>query len=268
MVWRMTMTKKLSPVDKFYENLPKYKEELEKLLDPTVKRRGRKRKNKMYFTPINEKAIVAYNKEKSEAKRNKIYSEWIHYPIWKLAQDIINRFKFPYMDGSTEDKQYEVIAFLLQKLNKYTENKGRAFSYFSIVAKNYCIQTNNKAYKMLKSKTSLIAVDRQRNVTNEIITTERQNSLNDFMEIFIDSYDEEIDGRFNKNSDKKIAFAVLELFRRRENIEKYNKKALYVLIREMTNEKTQDISKVVNIIKKEFKQRLTEYEGILGKTTR
>ena len=121
---------------------------------------------------------------------------------------------------------------------------------------------------MLKSKTSLIAVDRQRNVTNEIITTERQNSLKDFMEIFIDSYDEEIDGRFNKNSDKKIAFAVLELFRRRENIEKYNKKALYVLIREMTNEKTQDISKVVNIIKKEFKQRLTEYEGILGKTTR
>jgi hypothetical protein len=57
---------------------------------------------------------------------------------------------------------------------------------------------------------------------------------------------------------------VLELFRRRENIEKYNKKALYVLIREMTNEKTQDISKVVNIIKKEFKQRLAEYEGIQG----
>jgi hypothetical protein len=264
MVWRMTMTKKLSPVDKFYENLPQYKEELEKLLDPNVKRRGRKRKNKMYFTPINEKAIVAYNKEKSEAKRNKIYAEHIHYPIWKLAQNIINRFKFPYMDGSTEDKQYEVIAFLLQKLNKYTENKGRAFSYFSIVAKNYCIQTNNKAYKMLKSKTGLVAVDRQRNVTNELLTTERQSALKDFMDIFIESYDEEVEDRYNKQSDKKIAYAVLELFRRRENIEKYNKKALYVLIREMTNEKTQDISKVVNIIKKEFKQRLAEYEGIQG----
>tara|TARA_R100000152_G_C6758253_1_gene182128 strand:+ start:267 stop:1058 length:792 start_codon:yes stop_codon:yes gene_type:complete len=256
------MTKKLSPVDKFYENLPQYKEELEKLLDPNVKRRGRKRKNKMYFTPINEKAIVAYNKEKSEAKRNKIYAEHIHYPIWKLSQNIINRFKFPYMDGTTEDKQYEVIAFLLQKLNKYTENKGRAFSYFSIVAKNYCIQTNNKAYKMLKSKTNLLAVDRQRNITNEMVTTERQQSLKDFMDIFIETYDEEVDGRFNKQSDKKIAYAVLELFRRRENIEKYNKKALYVLIREMTNEKTQDISKIVNIIKKEFKERLIEYENI------
>jgi hypothetical protein len=262
------MTKKLSPVDKFYENLPKYKEELEKLLDPNVKRRGRKRKNKMYFTPINEKAIVAYNKEKSEHKRNKIYAEHIHYPIWKLAQNIINRFKFPYMDGSTEDKQFEVIAFLLQKLNKYTENKGRAFSYFSIVAKNYCIQTNNKAYKMLKSKTSLLAVDKQRNINNELATSDRQDSLRDFLELFIVQYDEEIEYRYSKQSDKKIAYAVLELFKRRENIEKYNKKALYVLIREMTNEKTQDISKVVNIIKKEFKEKLLEYEGISGSKAR
>jgi len=262
------MTKKLSPVDKFYEALPQYQEELEILLDPNVKRRGRKRKNKMYFTPINEKAIVAYNKEKSEAKRNKIYSEHIHYPIWKLAQNIINRFKFPYMDGSTEDKQFEVIAFLLQKLNKYTENKGRAFSYFSIVAKNYCIQTNNKAYKMLKQKTSLLAVDKQRNINNELATSDRQDSLRDFLELFIVQYDEEIETRYSKQSDKKIAYAVLELFRRRENIEKYNKKALYVLIREMTNEKTQDISKVVNIIKKEFKEKLLEYEGILGSKAR
>ena len=54
----------------------------------------------------------------------------------------------------------------------------------------------------------------------------------------------------------------MELFKRRENIEKYNKKALYVLIREMTNEKTQDISKVVNIIKKDFKEKFKVYEQI------
>ena len=109
-------------VKHFYENLPKYQEELDLLLNPNIKRRGRKRKNKMYFTPITEKAIIAYNEETNQKARNKVYSEWIHYPIWKLAQNIINRFRFPYMDGCTEDKQYEVIAFLLQKLNKYTEN--------------------------------------------------------------------------------------------------------------------------------------------------
>jgi len=257
-----------SPVDNFYKNLPQYQEELEILLNPNIKRRGRKRKNKMYFTPIAEKAIVAYNKEKSYAKKNKVYSEYIHYPIWKLCQNIINRFKFPYMDGSTEDKQYEVIAFLLQKLPKYTENKGRAFSYFSIVAKNYCIQTNNKAYKMLKSKTNLLAVDKIRNVHNEMEDSERKESLKDFTDSFVNQYDTEVDKKHTKQSEKKIAYAVLELFRRRENIEKYNKKALYVLIREMTNEKTQDISKVVNTMKKEFKKKYIIYQRIVNSTPR
>ncbi len=264
-----TMTKKkLSPVDNFYKNLPKYQEELEILLNPNIKRRGRKRKNKMYFTPITEKAIIAYNKERDNSKRNKVYSEHIHYPIWKLCQNIINRFKFPYMDGTTEDKQYEVIAFLLQKLSKYTESKGRAFSYFSIVAKNYCIQTNNKAYKMLKQKTSLLAVDNQRNISAEIANSDRRDSLRDFTNIFVEKYEDNVESRFNKQSDKKIAYAVLELFRRRENIEKYNKKAIYVLIREMTSEKTQDISKVVNIIKKDFKEKLISYESLTNKSAR
>jgi len=255
---------RLSPVDKFYKNLPQYQEELDILLNPNIKRRGRKRKNKMYFTPIAEKAIVAYNKEKNQIKRNKVYSEHIHYPVWKLAQNIINRFKFPYMDGCTEDKQYEVIAFLLQKLGKYTENKGRAFSYFSIVAKNYCIQTNNKAYKMLKAKTSLLAVDKNRDIVNESSEASRKESLKDFTDIFVIRYEDEVEERFLRQTDKKIAYAVLELFKRRENIEKYNKKALYVLIREMTNERTQDISKVVNIIKKEFKKKYKEYTKIVS----
>jgi len=257
-----------SPVDIFYKNLPQYQEEVDILLNPDIKRRGRKRKNKMYFTPIAEKAIVAYNKEKDNIKRNRVYKEHIHYPIWKLAQNIINRFKFPYMDGCTEDKQFEVIGFILQKLGKYTQNKGRAFSYFSIVAKNYCIQTNNKAYKMLKSKTSLLAVDARRNFTNEELDAERKESLKDFVNIFIERYEEEIETRYSKNSEQKIAYAVLEIFRRRENIEKYNKKALYVLIREMTDERTQDISKVVNVIKKEFNEKLFDYNKVVIKVAR
>ena len=164
------------------------------------------------------------------------------------------------MNGTTEDKQYEVIGFLLQKLPKYTEDKGRAFSYFSIVAKNYCIQTNNKAYKLLKSKTDLLAVDKQRDTVNEEAQNSRKESLKDFTDLFVENYDERVESIFSKNSDVKIAYAVMELFRRRENIEKYNKKALYVLIREMTDEKTQDISRVVNIIKKDFKEKYRIYE--------
>ena len=249
-----------SPTDIFYENLPRYQEELDILLNPNIKRRGRKRKNKMYFTPITEKAIIAYNSEESYAKRNRLYKEHMHYAMWKLTQNIINRFKFPYMDGSTQDKQYECISFLLTKLNKFTCEKGRAFSYFSIVCKNYCIQSNNKAYAKLKTRRGLVAVDTNRNLSLESAETNRQEALKDFMDLFVERYENDVEGIFSKQHEQKIAYAILQIFRTRENIEKYNKKALYLLIREMTNERTQDISKVVNVIKKHFMEKYIAYD--------
>ena len=249
-----------TPVEHFYENLPTYQEELDILLNPDIKRRGRKRKNKMYFTPITEKAIVAYNGEVIQPKRDRIYNEHMHYALWKLSQNIINRFKFPYMYGSTEDKQYEVIGFLLQKLDKYTEEKGRAFSYFSIVAKNYCIQTNNKAYAKLISRNDVSALDSSRNLTNEAAEQNRRDAMKDFMDLFIEYYENRVETIYTKKSNIKIAYAILELFKRRANIEKYNKKALYLMIREMTNESTKDISKVVNFFKKEYKEKYEIYD--------
>ncbi len=125
-----------SPVDIFYENLEKYIKDFEDYQNSKSKR-GRKRKNKMYFTPVTEKAIIAYNDEKNQTKRNKIYSEHIHYPVWKLAQNIINRFKFPYMNGTTEDKQYEVIGFLLQKLGEDTLRSKSIETLEQIQEKNH-----------------------------------------------------------------------------------------------------------------------------------
>lgn len=252
--------KQEGPVKEFYKQLPQYQIELDILLNPDIKRRGRKRKNKMYFTPITEKAIIAYNIETEQSQRDKVYNEHIHYALWKLSQNIINRFKFPYMFGTTEDKQYEVIGFLLQKLDKYTEDKGRAFSYFSIVAKNYCIQTNNKAYAKLISRNDVSILDSSRNLTNEVAEQHRKDSIADFMDLFIDHYEAKVETIYTKKSDIKIAYAILELFRRRANIEKYNKKALYLMIREMTNESTKDISKVVNYFKKEYKIKFEIYD--------
>ena len=55
--------------------------------------------------------------------------------------------------------------------------------------------------------------------------------------------------------------------RRRQDIENFNKKALYVLIREMTNIETSYITKVVNVFKKEYRYLINEFEtkGIIEK---
>ena len=55
--------------------------------------------------------------------------------------------------------------------------------------------------------------------------------------------------------------------RRRHEIENFNKKALYVLIREMTNIETAYITKVINVFKHEYKWLVNEFEtkGIISK---
>tara|TARA_B100000902_G_C27262429_1_gene891575 strand:+ start:670 stop:1467 length:798 start_codon:yes stop_codon:yes gene_type:complete len=253
--------KDLSPVENFYLQLKKQQDEERRIAEEAAKgkRRGRPRKNKMYFTPITEAAIIAYNAEKDGTLRNKVFNEHIHRALDKLSENIIHTFKFYYFDYGARELKQEVVAFMLEKLPKFQEGKGKAFSYFSIVAKNYLIQNNNKNYKAMKEKAPVIAIDSQRDVTNEEVRKDFNEQTAAFMEAFIDYYDKQIPKVFKSERDRKIAYAVIQLFRERENIENFNKKALYIMIREMTNTRTQYITKVVNTIKKEYSETFTKY---------
>jgi len=249
---------KPSPVEQFYLDLEKERQrEAEEALK---KKRGRPRKNKMYFTLETERAIIAYNKESSHQLKNKVYNGFIHKPLMKLAENIIHTFKFYYFDGGPKEVQHEVIAFMLEKLPKFVEGKGKAFSYFSIVAKNYLIQNNNKNYRDLKAKKPIIAIDRERDLGRESSTQEYRDDLDVFMERFPEYYTGKVEEKFRSARDRKIAFAVLRLFEERKNIEIFNKKALYILIREMTDTKTQHITKVVNVIKEDFSEKFTKFQ--------
>tara|TARA_R110000796_G_scaffold217507_1_gene333568 strand:- start:88 stop:858 length:771 start_codon:yes stop_codon:yes gene_type:complete len=252
-----------SPVEMFYEKIEtnKIQAALSASMD-TRPKRGRPRKNKLYFTQDTEDAIIAYNEDSSNALRNKVFNDYIHKPLYKMAENLIHRYKFYHFDAATKDVQHEVIAFLLEKLPKYTQGKGKAFSYFSIVAKNYLIQNNYKHYNRKKGKADVLEIDNQRNITNESIRGEYQSEVQDFYHLFIEHVEDNIDTVIKYKRDIPIAYAVLEIFKTCENIETYNKKALYIMVREMVNVKTQYITRVVNILKEEYKRLWLVYRGM------
>jgi len=206
-------------------------------------------------------AIVAYNIEEDQRLKNKVYNEFIKYPFEKLSENIIHTFKFYYFDGGTREVQQEVIAFLIEKMGKFTPGKGKAFSYFGQITKNYLIQNNNKNYKDLKNKAPVTVIDFQRDLGAEQALQEKRDGLDMFMDNFVIYYGKMVDDKFKSQRDKKIAYATLRLFEDRKNIEIFNKKALYILIREMTNTKTQHITKVVNVIKADFKELYKKFEN-------
>jgi hypothetical protein len=74
----------------------------------------------------------------------------------KLAENVINRFKFPYLNQSFEDTKGQVVSFLVMNLAKFKPEKNKkAFSYLSVIAKNYLILQNNNAYKQQKRSIQL-----------------------------------------------------------------------------------------------------------------
>jgi len=213
---------------------------------------AKKPKRKMYFGQVTEDAIIKYNNETDPIIRNDIYNESIRAPFEKLAENIIHTFKFYYFDVPSEEVKHEVVSFLVMNMHKFKEGKGKAFSYFSIVAKNYLILHNNNNYKKMKSQDQLDVLDFKRNVLSEVKGDEVKDYYEVFFEEMLDYWDENLMELFKRKKDLNVADSVIYLFKHRHNIENFNKKALYILIRERTGSNTQHITRVINQMKKQY----------------
>jgi len=219
----------------------------------------RRKKSKIYFGTPAQEAIIEYNKSTDPAERSKIYEERIKYPFEKLAENVLNTFKFTYFDVPKKDIQMEVVSTMVEKIHMFQEGKGRAFSYFTIIAKNHLILKNNGNYKRWKQNSLLSQMPETWNPENDHYEVEENNEFKEFKQIMLDYWDKNLSTVFSKKRDIQIADAILELFRRSEHIENFNKKHLYLLIREMTDCKTHYITKVVNVMKQHQKKMLNEY---------
>jgi len=127
------------------------------------------------------------------------------------------------------------------------------------VGKNYLILYNNNNYKKKKQKVDLLAADEDDGVIHQLGRDQRKKELKDFIDHLTEYIDKNMFTIFKKDKDRKVCDAINTLFKRRENLEIFNKKALYIYIREMTNVDTPVITKVTKILKKIYKKLHQEY---------
>jgi hypothetical protein len=244
--------------------VPQSQEETQYTKKGTIRKRKPKTSNQ-YFTQETEDAIIEYLKETNSNKRNKIYNEKIKYAFHKLTENIIHTFKFYYTEVETiNELQHEVTSFLLEKLHLYNQSKGKAYSYFGTIAKRYLILYNNKNYEKLKGKAEIEAIDEDKSITLDIINSnnEFENELmgkNYFINKFIKYVDIHLYKIFPDKEDAKTADAIITLFTHRENIDIFNKKGIYIYIREQTEQDTPQITKVMKSLKKVYKRLLNQY---------
>ena len=224
-------------------------------INEEIKKIVKKKKRKVYFGQEVQDAIIEYNSSSNDSERNVIYGTRIHAAFDKLAENIINTFKFTYFDYGFNDIKHEVVAFMVINMHKYDHTKGsKAFSYFSVVAKNYLILHNNNNYKKLKTHDGMDVLDRYKS-SDKFDESDFKTLTNEIVYYF----DTNLNSIFKKERDLKIGYAIVDLMKQRDDIENFNKKAIYILIREMTDVETAHITSVVNTLKKHYKKLLNTY---------
>ncbi len=182
--------------------------------------------NTMYFTQETENAIIEYNNTADTDLRSKIYRERIHYAFFKLTENIIHTFKFYYTEvDNIEDLQHEVITFLLSKIHLFNPERGaKAYSYFGTIAKRYLILSNQKNYKKRIDTVALDTIEEDEEHSYSIDDSSHDERLSMFIDIYTEYCTRNIYNIFPKEYDAQIADAILELFRKRENLDVFNKK--------------------------------------------
>lgn len=215
---------------------------------------ARKRAKANYFTKETEDYIVKYNNSDDQEYRNKIFTEHIYLPFYKLAENIIHTFKFYYTDvDRIEDLKHEIVSVLLEeKIDKFDPTNGaKAYSYFGTIVKRWLINYNNKNYKKLKQIGQFSDMEESYEPDlNEDSVSKKTLAIT--LDEWIDEVYNEIDYLFEKESDRQIADAVLIVFKTRNDLDIFKKKALYIYIREMTDCDTPALTKVVNVLKKSW----------------
>ena len=223
---------------------------------------AKKPASKNYFTQETEDAIVLYNNTIDPILRSKIYEEKIHYAFFKLTQNIIHTFKFYHTEvENLEHLQHEIIVFLLSKIHLFNpQNGAKAYSYFGTIVKRWCILYNEKNYKSKVSKVSTDELLKDDTHSYTIEPTNTDDRLSYFMDEWVEFVSLHLFEIFPKEYDAKIADAVLELFRKRDSIDVFNKKALYIYIHEMIPDaKTPKITKIAGILYNVFKKNYLFY---------
>ena len=222
---------------------------------------ARKKSKANYFTSETEEYIKKYNVSEDQEYRNKIFTDHIYLPFYKLAENIIHTFKFYYTDvEQIEDLKHEIVSVLLEeKIMKFDPDNGaKAYSYFGTIVKRWLINYNNKNYKKLKQIGSFSDIE---DSFEEDLDLDSPGGLT--ISKFIDDWVEEtydnLEEFFTKEQELKIADAVLTLFKTRYDLEIFKKKALYIYIREMTDCETPQLTRVITVLKNNFRDKHQYY---------
>ncbi len=208
---------------------------------------------KIYFSKIHEDAIVEYALTKDLKVRQKLYIELIGPVLSEMVNKMVFTYKFTNLPN-IDDLKDECKVWLTTILNKFDSSKGsKAFSYFSVITKNWFI------HKVKKT-----AIQNKREVYIDEMDTENENEE---LVIYNNYVEKRMDEEFWKSlwtamdkwnemelrvNERKVLDAIKILLANPDKIEIFNKKAIFVYCRDLTGLNTKQIANNLNRLRERY----------------
>lgn len=216
----------------------------------------------MYFTQVHEDAIVNYCSIECFKTKEKLYRDLIQPVFSQMVDKIVFTYRFTSLPD-IDDLRDECKVYLTTILGKFDPAKGsKAFSYFSVVTKNWFIHKVKKHKKKLEREVPLAIaeldpdmhfVDKDESYQDKKMRREMIVNLRNEMASW------EVD--FQKEKEKKVYDAVIMLFDSAEEIEIFNKKAIYLYLRELTGMNTKQIVSQLNKMRKKYRDFRLDWDN-------
>jgi len=225
----------------------------------TTKKKTRKKNN--YFTKVHENAIIDYALTDEKSIRSELYIQYIGPAFDEMVDKIVYTYKFnnlPNIDYLKDDCKL----WLITILDKYDPSKkSKAFSYFSVITKNWFIHKVKQNSKRLKRDVQYedlpINLESDKLITKNYYESEREEA--EFWQHLFQEM-KSWEKLKLKDNEKKVLDAINILFNSIDEIEIFNKKAIYLYMREITGLNTKQIVNNLNRIRKRYRMFKNEWE--------
>lgn len=221
---------------------------------PARKGRKGKKSKQYYFTKEHENAIVQYANTRDIRVRTELYVNYIEPAFSEMVDKVVFTYKFttlPNIDSLRE----ECKVWLTTILDKYDPAKGsKAFSYFSVITKNWFIHKVKKNSKSVKKEVSYEDIMHEAEADNLVTHHPYIRDREDFE--FWQHFWQEITSWEEmklKETERRVLEAVKILFTRKEELEIFNKKAIYLYMREITGLNTKQIVNNLNKMRARYR---------------
>jgi len=216
-------------------------------------KKRRKKTSNIYFTKVHEDAILEYINSQNQVQRNELYREVIRPVFVEMVNKIVFTYKFTNLPN-IESLKDECEMHLVTILSNFDPTKGsKAFSYFSVITKNWFIAKVKKTAIQLKREAGYDEISKQVEMEHLAIYNkyEKDREQREFMEQLWGEI-EKWDKQNLKENERKVLDAIKILFEDANNIEIFNKKAIYLYIREITSLNTKQVLNNLNRFRIEY----------------